>query len=244
MKKINNKGFTLVETMLCFVLLGVIMVIASQIIHSTTEAYYFNRSMSYGMQAAQIVATELRGELEDSLPLKLYDTESQSRDYCSYYMKINDSTSETSIEFIGNDGNQIKYSFKKEDKILKKYIIDGVYKMDTMRQNSADEVGAYGNESKIFDSKYIGMGYEVHDIAFEQFYYTDSPSKGTWNKNNHGSIDLKIGDYPVLVMTIKVGNNQYDEYECKEYIPLYNFYGIKTPSKNCFGTVINVTEEP
>ena len=56
-KKMNNKGFTLLEMMICFMLLGLILVAAAQVIASSTEIYYYSKGTSYGIQASQVVAT-------------------------------------------------------------------------------------------------------------------------------------------------------------------------------------------
>ncbi len=247
MKKMNNNGFTLVETLLCFVILGIIMVVAAQIIHSSTEVYYYNRSMSYGMQASQIVSTEIRGELEDALPMLLYDTGKKRYGIDSSNIYININNDQKFIEFINSDGRQIKYQLVEDDSagtwILKKYVLDA-YDINSFNKKISDDSDdtecKYSEFSEgSYDSKHIGMGYEVHDISFEKFVKTPSPTTN-WDKNK-GTQKLSIGDYPVLVMTIKVGNNQYDEYECKEYIALYNFYGL-VKNDSPFESIINIVQ--
>lgn len=243
-KKIDNKGFTLIETLLCFVILGIIMVIASQIIHSSTETYYLNRSVSYGMQAAQIVSTEIRGEIEDALPLYLYNV--NSKDYRNdYYLNICSDENNKYIEFINSEGKQIKYSFEKVDNqpVLKKYYLEAydnhVFKKKFVDEdNKPDKYPTDSGKVKVFDPKYIGMGYEIKDINITKFNPKPVDNSG-WN-NNDGSPKLEIGSYPILELTIKVGNNQYDEYECKEYIALYNFYGLTDTVDEAFDSIINI----
>ena len=41
-QKLNNKGFTLIETTVCFILLGILLVAAAQVIASSTEVYYYS----------------------------------------------------------------------------------------------------------------------------------------------------------------------------------------------------------
>ena len=74
MKKHNmdNNGFTLLEMVICFALLGILLVAAAQVISSTTQVYYYSKSVTYGIQASQVVATEVRGDLEDAIPLLLH----------------------------------------------------------------------------------------------------------------------------------------------------------------------------
>ena len=215
------------------------MVIASQIIHSSTEVYYLNRSLNYGMQAAQIVSTELRGEIEDALPLVLYDADKKDyrKDEDKCYIFISDGSDEKYIEFIESNGKQIKFTFENKNGswVLNKYSL-AAYDERTLKAKSSDNTTNSINYDfeKVYDSKYIGMGYEVHDIKIDKFVPVNLAEGQTWSEKNEPQ-ELEIGNYPVLVLTIKVGNNQYDEYECVEYIPLYNFYGIIDDSSEISG---------
>ena len=210
MKRINNDGFTLIETLMCFIILGIIMIIASQIIHSSTEVYYYNRTTSYGIQASQIASTELRGDIEDALPLNLIGGHS------SYYIYIN--SSNKSIEFIDEEGKQVKYILETSSgkTILKKYSFQAY---DKERLLSVATTENYPDVPDItFDAKYLGMGYEIKNFEFSKF-----------NRNTSSSDeDLGISDCPVLNMKITVCNNQYGEYDCLEYVPIYSLYRLDT----------------
>lgn len=221
------------------------MVIASQIIHSSTETYYLNRSVSYGMQAAQIVSTEIRGEIEDALPLCLYDT--GKGDYSSYYINICNQENNKYIELIASDGKQVKFSLENNGVlVLKKYLLNkDAYNTQNMKrdidvQNGVDLSGIQYrfDPEKIYDSKYIGMGYEVKNISITKF--NDDKNVQNWDSNKNGKIELDIGNYPVLELVVTVSNHQYEEYECKEYIPLYNFYGI-IDDITTFETMVNIS---
>ncbi|MBR4341618.1 MAG: prepilin-type N-terminal cleavage/methylation domain-containing protein [Lachnospiraceae bacterium] len=226
MRKPDNKGFTLVETMLCFVIMGIIMVIASQIIHSTTEVYYYNKSVSYGMQASGIAATEITGEIEDAMPLYLYDT--VNKEYSDKFIKIGNTGENKYIEFINSNGMQIKYTIGNSNGslVLKKYSLKAYDEKSMKRYIGTGESGASGSYSAeptvTYDSKYLGMGYEICDISISKFQKHEIPDDMKIAKNNK----LEISDYPVLTLMIKARNKQYEEYEHTEYIPLYNFYGI------------------
>ena len=86
---------TLIELTVCFVILSALLVVATQIIHSTTEIYYDTKTNSFGIQASQIIATEIRGEIEDALPKKLLGNS-------SYYINVVNGSNTTGsyIEFI------------------------------------------------------------------------------------------------------------------------------------------------
>ena len=212
MKKMDNKGMTLVEMLVSFIILGILLVVAAKVIHSCTEVYYNNRSVSYGIQAAQIVATEIRGEIEDALPLNVYDIDNTSSR--GYYIIISDSNH--MIEFVGKNGIQKKIYLKQEG--TKSVLYEEswqVYDSDTLDAVTGS-ISAF--PVKQIDSSYIGMGYEVKDITFEIFYR---------NTEESTTPDLQISDCPVLKMHLKVCNNQFDIYECDEYIALYGLYGLQ-----------------
>lgn len=218
-RKMNNKGMTLIETVVSFAILGILLVVAAEIIHSTTEVYYLTKTTSYGIQAAQIVATELRGDLEDALPLALNGTSGTADIRIDKSNKTGDKSLH-GIEFIDMKGRTVKYSFETNAgvTVLKKEVTP------TYDENNMSYLTTPGATvvDRIYNSKYIGMGYEVIDISFSKLnkqYTRDGNALKTTE-------DLPISDCPVLVMEITVGNKQYDNYTCTEYIPLYNFYGI------------------
>ena len=203
---LNNKGMTLIEMVVCFALLGILMVVAAQIIHSCTEAYYNTKTTGNGSQAAQMIATELRGELEDALPLFIKNND--------YYVKIG--SQQNSIEFIDEKGNDVKYRLVPtgDGYMLQKETV-AVY--DTQRLSLLNSA-----ESPIilnYDSNYIGMGYTVKDIEFSIY------KNSTFNVPA-ASNSLPISDCPVLEIKITVGNKKYDDFETREYVALYNFSGL------------------
>ncbi len=217
---------TLIELTVCFVILSALLVVATQIIHSTTEIYYDTKTNSFGTQASEIIATEIRGEIEDALPKKLLGNS-------SYYINIvnGSNTAGSYIEFIDKKGNQVKYSLEiatnTDDNKFKRFE-SSAYDSNRLKQiSSTADLPSY-NLSKEFDSKYIGMNYVIKEIKFQPAFesgFTSDKIESTEDVNK-----LRISDYPILKMTVKVGNNLYGEYECVEYIPLYNFYGISNIS--------------
>ena len=201
-KGLNNKGMTLIEMVISFAILSILLVVATQIIHSSTEVYYYTKTTSHGVQAAQIVSTEIRGDIEDALPVNLNSSP-------SYYIVVGNA--KNSIEFTGYDGKQIKYTFNT-------VTVGAEVKLILVKQVYDNSYGGYRDVQK-FDSKYIGMGYEVKKIIFEKFV-PEIPVGAT------ASDKLPISDYPVIKMTITVCNNQFGEFDAVEYIPIYGFYGL------------------
>lgn len=236
-KKMDNNGFTLLEMVVCFVLLGILLVAAAQIISSTSQVYYYTKSVSYGMQASQVVATEVRGDLEEALPLLLDSTflnsdeksniassfGSSGNSENNYSIYIPDSGK--GIAVINNKGEQIMYYLKDDGnagsgsvnhKILIRSTVE-VYDNVNFNKKTSFTRG----QERSYTSQYVGMNYKIKDIFFSLLpQVTDASGKTPLPGNNVQS------RYPVIKMDITVSNEQYGEYSCTEYIPLYNFYGI------------------
>ena len=221
MKKnhIDNKGMTLIETTLCFALLGMLLVAASQVIATCTNVYYDTKSTSSGTQTAQAVAMELEGELADAKPLTLAGEYSS---YCVY-------SDGKSIQFIGRDGNQVVYAIGasgSEQLLLKKTLKDAyneTYEKSTVYPDGT-KIPDNKYENTEFTSQYIGLDYSVKEIRFTKFVKKIPSTEiiGT----------LPIEDCPILKMEVKMDSLKYGEYTCTEYVPLYNFYGYTEEQLN------------
>ena len=227
--KMNNKGFTLLEMTVCFLLLGILLVAAAQVITSSTEAYYLSKGTSYGMQVSQVIATEIRGDIEDAVMMKLVkpnNTETlQYKKLIEYPNNIDNAISKSvyigtdnhSIFFINGSGEQIGYFFDKtsENGILNRSSI-GVYdEYFDLKVDQGAEV------LKSYTSKYVGMNYSVKDISFKLFDKELNKPSADIIKDT-----LPVGDFPVLEVEIIVNSPQYGDYTCNEYIALYSFYGL------------------
>ena len=215
-RKLNNQGFTLLETMICFVLLGIIIVAAAQVIQSSTEVYYNAKSISYGLQISQATLTEIRGELENAqaFPLLKYNNDSGSyeNEYENneWFAMLKDGSSYNAIEFIGANGQQIKLEFDSANEIITEKGKETYTKL--FSPNTSD----LGTKTiKTFDSAYIGMGYKIKDLKF------------TLHEKNisTGSDEIPISNCPVIKIELTVYSDKWGEYSATDYAPLYNFYG-------------------
>ena len=206
-KRLNNKGFTLIEMMVCFVLLGILLVAAAQVIASSTEVYYYSKGTSYGIQASQIVATEIKGDLERAVKKSLR-TDCLPSDVALAYISTNGyyiGPTNDSIYFINIDGEQICYAF--EGDVFKRKVYKAYDKYFDLSDASITPV------ITTYDAKYVGMNYIVKNVAFEEYIPDHTVT----------SYPLPVGDYKVIKLTLTVNNPQYGDYTCVEYIPLYNY---------------------
>lgn len=204
-KRLNNKGFTLIEMMVCFVLLGILLVAAAQVIASSTEVYYYSKGTSYGIQASQIVATEIKGDLERAVKKSL-NTAYLPNDITNIGDGYAIDPTGKSICFINIDGEQIGYSYENGVFKRKAYKVYDSYFEPETNVNSNPSITEY-------TSKYVGMNYTVKDTSFEEYNPTTADQ----------SYPLPVGDYKIIKLTLTVNNPQYGDYTCVEYIPLYDY---------------------
>lgn len=71
------------------------------------------------------------------------------------------------------------------------------------------------SELKVFDSKYIGMGYTIKDIKFSLV-----------TKNTNSGASETLCNCPVIKIEVTVVNDKWGEYESTDYAPLYNMYDL------------------
>ncbi len=217
-QKMNNKGFTLIETTVCFILLSILLVAASQVIASSSEVYFYTKSTGYGVQVAQAIATEIRGDLEDAVIQKVDITldnnlPAEASTYCVY-------TGDNSyICFINGDGDQVKYALVTD--------AQGEYVLTRTAMPTYDDyfekLSSTGHVDTItYTSQYVGMNYKVKSINFKLFdKIANMPA-------SPGEPLPGAGNYPVIAMELIVSSPQYGDYVCTEYIALYNFYGTES----------------
>ena len=203
-KKLNNKGFTLIEMMVCFVLLGILLVAAAQVIASSTEVYYYSKGTSNGIQASQIVATEIKGDLERAVKKSL-NTSYLPNEITNIGDGYAIDPSGKSICFINMDGEQISYSYENGVFKRKEYKVYDSY-FEAISTPDSPLVTEYS-------SKFIGMNYTVKDTLFEEYNPTLTDQ----------SYPLPVGKYKIIKLTLTVNSPQYGDYTCVEYIPLYDY---------------------
>ena len=204
-KRLNDKGFTLIEMMVCFILLGILLVAAAQVIASSTEVYYYSKGTSYGIQASQIVAIEIKGDLEKAVKKNLNNI------YLPSDVVITSDgyvigPSGKSIYFISIDGEQVCYAFENDIFKRKAYKAYDNY----FEQETSIDINPQITE---YNANYIGMNYTVKDILFEEYY--PMPTDLTY--------PLPVVNYKIIKLTLTVNSPQYGDYTCVEYIPLYNY---------------------
>lgn len=215
-KKLNNKGNTLLEIIVCFALLGILIVLATELIASATEVYYHAQSESYGIQQTQAVLTEIRGELEDCVPKPMY-VESGALGEETLTAAFSDRTDPVyvavaedghGIEFTNSAGEHVAYVFK--DGSFSEYF----YPEYDIRFDDSGEISSYSlkaySYSNEFSEKKVGMGYSIEDVEFSSILPSGSSYGGP--------------SCPTIKVQVTLKSDRYGSYSDTEYVELYGFY--------------------
>ena len=117
-KENNTRGFTLVELIVTFALIGILMAVGAQMIASCYSTYYGAKSAAGGTQVSQTVSAYIKSELSGAL-------------YFGDTGSVIISADKSSIEYTDSEGNRAVLKLKGGDKkYLKKTILspDGTEK--------------------------------------------------------------------------------------------------------------------
>lgn len=216
MEKLNNKGNTLLEIIVSFALLGILIVLAAELIASSTDVYYHAQSEGNGIQQTQLLLTEIRGELEDCQALPMY-VESGEAGARTLVKAFNDSPSPVfvavamdghGIEFVNAAGSHVAYEFK--DGVFYEYFYPE-YDIDFA---DTGEIESYTvkrlSYSDVFTDKKIGMGYSIRDVVFTAII----PDGTTYGGPS----------CPTIRVDVTLFSEEYGTYTNTEYVELYGFY--------------------
>ncbi|MCR5692217.1 MAG: prepilin-type N-terminal cleavage/methylation domain-containing protein [Eubacterium sp.] len=193
-KKLDNKGFTLVELVACFAVLGIFMVAATMLITSSSNVYYKVRTVSNGLQVSNNVMDKIAGELQgakgDSFTSSSYETETGAD--IEKAMII--SADNTGLELVDKDGKHLLLSSQDKNMVLHHYAI-----------NTFDEDGNPVTAVEAVDWRFDPealMGYEVKSL---KFYKTGE--------------NFKPG---IVQVELVLHSPQYGDYTSERYINCYN----------------------
>jgi hypothetical protein len=201
-RQLKNRGLTLVELIITFMLLGVFMVVATMMIASTMDIYYQARGASYGLQVSNILNNKIAGELEGALNGDITSEEfvNELGQPANGAMLIGDSR----IEFTNASGSHVNLGLIEQDG--KQYLALHYYAVP-----SEDGVGnLYDAIDWTFDRD-VYMGYSIQDISF-------SRPMGEY-------------DYNVIQIDLTITSPKYGDYHTTEYVECYNFDDTVNPSR-------------
>ena len=192
--KNNNKGTTLVEMLVCFVLLSIFITSAAMIITSTTNLYYQVKAQTYSDQVQDIVLEKIVSEIEGT---KFADAYSDN-------LKITIDDAHDKVTLYDRTDTKISMYAENEELIVFYHPIHN------------DEVSFDSTEWK-FD-KNVYNGYKIKELKFYKGSETIPQTlKDAYNLDEHFSYDENI----VLVF-LTMNNPKYGEF--KTVRPVKCFY--------------------
>lgn len=206
----KNHGFTLVEMIVTFMLIGLFMIAASKVIANTVTVYYEAKGTASGMQVSSIIATKIRSEIEGAKPeqiiRKVKNADGTVTDRTEdYVMQLSsDSTlgggNETGgynkIEFTDAKGSHVYIGVNTDGYLVVHYFMDAA---DGTPEDKTDWM---------FDKKSY-MGYTIKELKFHQ-------PKGDYAEN-------------IIYMSLTLHSPRYGDFTYTEYIQCYNL--VETAAK-------------
>jgi prepilin-type N-terminal cleavage/methylation domain-containing protein len=199
-KQQNNRGFTLVEMIVSFALLGIFVVAASMVISSIMNVYYEAKGISYGLQVSNVIMDKIAGELEGAINGDI--TSEDFKDASGDAMRGAMIVGKNKVEFTNSSGSHVNLGLIESDG--KNYLALHYYEV-----MSADgESVLYDAVDWTFDPNTY-MGYSIKELTFTR-------PKGDY-------------DYNVIQIDMTITSPRYGDYSVTEYVECYKFEGIVSP---------------
>ena len=195
-KNENNFGFTLVELVVCFALLGILLVCMTQVISSTASIFYKAKSVSEGTKASDMVMVKITEEIEEAVS-------AADGDEIPVISKDEDDNF-TSISLKDKEGKNVvisadRISKKSENRYLKIHDISSGYNIDSTK---AEEAPDWTYDTKAY------MGYHITKFQMSYAYDAKDASKKNYQKN-------------VIKVVLTMDNPKYESITVTRYIKMY-----------------------
>ena len=208
----NSSGSTLIEMIMCFLLLSIFMACAAAIIATVSTAYYDIKGETYAKQVSDIVLEKVCAEIDGArkevadkningvsttVPLPHIDAvNSVANSSIELYDKTN-----THIIMYADNGKLIIYYYP----IL--YKKDGVVQDDSLEGTNWYFSDSVYNSYKIQELKFFKNGDDTSGIASE-----------------YGLGNVNMADYgdDVILVLLKLESSKYDDYYTFRFVKMYN----------------------
>lgn len=209
-RKFYNRGMTLAELVVTFLLLSIFMVAATFVITSIMSIYYRVQGQTYGLQVSNIIQNKIAGELEGAVSGNITSDDYDSTSVQGAIFIYND---EQTIEFENASGSHVKLeTYSKGDK---NYLLEHFYEVsgdtDASDDGATTDDGDSGDDSSIL--------FEAVDWRFDEAVYMD------YSITTLQFSSLPASEYEgnVIKVYLVLNSDRYGEYESVRYIECYNF---------------------
>lgn len=199
-KKQNNRGMTLVELIVVFMLLSIFMTAAAFMISSIMNVYYQAKGTSYGMQVSKLLMDQVAGELEGASGDVI--TSDELTDADSNPLQAAMFIEDGRVEFKDASGSHIYIGTTTNSQDGKDYLVIHYFAVPLGNDSSAGNL--YEAVDWTFD-KAAYMGYSVKELSFTR------PGEAEGYESN------------ILKVELTITSPKYGDYTSVEYIECYNF---------------------
>lgn len=203
----NNRGTTLIEMIVCFMMLAIFLTAAFSIITHITTLYYQVKGETYGKQVSDIILTKIESEIRGAK----YSSEATGDK-----IYINDSATATS-------GTNMTFYDRTNTKV-KLYAENGLFKIRYFGFTNVDDADSRSENIWKFDKKAYN-GYEVKNLRFikaSELGKTGNES-ATALAQDYG-INVSAGDYgeDVMLVLLELNSHHYGTYKTYKFVRMYN----------------------
>lgn len=188
----NNKGFTLVELITTFALLGLFMIAAARVISYVIGIYYAAQGTSYGLEVSNMISNKIIGQIENASSINTYMIDGIEDPVKIPY--IFDGGDIDELKMVDGTGSVVTFSIDDTTKVLK----------------------IHYDETKNYDAT-EGTGYAATDWYFDEDAYMGY-SISKFNLSQAGD---EYPDN-VIRLDLAVDSPKYGEFESYYYIKCFN----------------------
>ncbi len=200
---VNNMGTTLIEMLVCFMMLAIFLTAAFSVITHLSKLYYQVKGETYGKQVSDILLTKIQSEIEGA--------KSGSDE-----ILINGSaTNSSGTKMTFYDRTNTKIDLYSEDSLLKiKY------------HSFTDEVtGVNKNENTWKFDKNVYNGFEVKNLQFlKAANLGKAGNESATSLAQSYGVSVSEGDYgnDVMLVLLELDSHHYGTYKSYRFIKMYN----------------------
>ena len=201
----NNRGITLVEMLVCFVMLAIFIVAASSLITTITGLYFSIKGEISEREVSDIIFEKAASEIDGSLYFDASDTSGGTN--------LQIASDHTSVDLYDKTNTHVKLG-KENDKFNIYYYKIEVKDSDgNVSEESRNETNWY------FDDKMYN-GFKVSDIRF----YKGGEAVAINEASNYGLSGVNLSEYDdnIILITLHLNSGRYGDYYSYRFVKMYN----------------------
>ncbi|MBR1772956.1 MAG: prepilin-type N-terminal cleavage/methylation domain-containing protein [Eubacterium sp.] len=210
---LNNKGTTLVEMLVCFMMLAIFLVAAFSIITNVSSLYYQVKGETYGKQVSDILMNKIQSEVEGAK-------------FGGDVILIGDGTTEGTAD--NPTGSNITLYDKTDTRVMifsesaSAVDSDNVLKIKYYGFNDpSDSSKSRSTNTWQYDKKMYN-GYKVSELRFIKGSALGTGTNKTL-ASSYGITNTDDYDDDVMVVLLNLDSDHYGEYKTYRFIKMYNY---------------------